>query len=136
MKKTHKCLLLVYFFEIIMKPFTLGFVIFLSASLRYANSWEIQPAIDCWEECFHEGDIADEEAYKTFLSLAHFVKMHRMSRNVNGTHFVLDSSLEEKYDVDLFRYLKDVIRLLTMTVPSGQFFNPSSLAQFNQDFAW
>ena len=69
MKKTHKCLLLVYFFEIIMKPFTLGFVIFLSASLRYANSWEIQPAIDCWEECFHEGDIADEEAYKTFSEL-------------------------------------------------------------------
>lgn len=98
--------------------------------------WEMEPVIDCWEECFHEGDFQDQEAYQDFFQLAHYVKMRRILENANGTFYILDSNLVEKSDVDYFRYLKDIIRLLAIVSPSGQKVNPFHLAQFNQDFAW
>ena len=33
------------------------------------GSWEPEPAVDCWEECFYEGDDQDQEAYKTLFQL-------------------------------------------------------------------
>ena len=98
--------------------------------------WDLEPSLECWEECFSEGDKTDKKAYETFYNLGHFVKMHRIFNNVNGTVFILDSSVTTKSDVDQFRFQKDLIKLLAIMAPIGQHVNPFYLGQFNQDFAW
>ena len=98
--------------------------------------WESEPVLDCWEECFHEGEYNDREAYQIFYEFSQFLRMTRMIDNLNGTFIVLDSSLVEEEDVDVFRYLKDVIKLIAFTNPVGSLINPLQIAQFNQDFAW
>ena len=100
------------------------------------QGWESEPRIDCWEECFYEGDYQDQESYKSFYNLGHFVKLHRMLENVNGTFFVLDSSLTDKKDVSYFQFMKDLIKFLAFLIPAGSYINPFFIGQFNQDFAW
>ena len=59
-----------------------------------------------------------------------------MLENVNGTFFILDSSLTSKEDVAYFQFMKDLIKLLAFTIPIGTYANPLFMGQFNQDFSW
>ena len=113
-------------------------VLFLLVSTlsSLSHGWDLEPPIDCWEECFHEGDYKDQESYKTFYQIGNYVKMHRLLENTNGTFFILDSTVNDRTDLDRFKFLKGLIKLLVMMTPIGSLVNPFHLGQFNQDFAW
>lgn len=118
-------------------------IYYLSWAAFRVQGWPIgltldvfEPVTECWEECFHEGNVDDREAYMDFFKLTNLAKMHRIMDNMNGTAFILDSSLVKRPDLDLFRYQKDLIKLMAMMMPVGRDANPFYLSQFNQDFAW
>ena len=119
------------------KKLTLFYWLLYFQCVNWVLCWNLEePPTDCWEECFYEGDTSDKKAYETFYNLGNFVKMHKLFNNANGTVFVLDSSVTTKSDVDQFRFLKDLIKLMSAMSPIGQHSNPFYLSQFNQDFAW
>ena len=115
--------------------FKIGLIL-LSLALIVKGFWDIEPPIECWEECFHEGESQDTNAYVEFFQLGNLVKLHRIINKANGTAFILDTSVTSKNDVGRFRYQKDLIKLLAMMAPIGAHENPFYLGQFNQDLAW
>ena len=50
---------------------TIVYYVFLAFSS--VKSWELEPTIDCWEECFYEGGYQYQEAYKQFYDLGRVV---------------------------------------------------------------
>ena len=40
------------------------FLLFLYLILPLISTWDLEPKLDCWEECFYEGNIYDKKVQK------------------------------------------------------------------------